>query len=96
MMDELHSNYSNDDEIEFIQKKTGFDMKFINFLLWQKYCYEMELGLWEYDIEKCIFCGDGPLLFKEISNKEFAEKIVCKNFSCEMVIGEDGLEKFGE
>lgn len=91
-LDKQHTSFSNDDEIRYIQDKTGYDFQFIDKLLWERYCYEMKNDYWEYNIDYCIKCGEGPLYFKEIPDIERGEKIVCKNCKYEMKIGRDGLE----
>lgn len=86
--------YSNDDEIEYIRKKTRFSWRFIDFVLWLRMCYEMEQGRWQYADKGCMNCGGGPLLIKEIPGVDFAEKVVCQKCGCEMVFGDNGLERF--
>lgn len=84
--------YSNDDQMENIQAKTGFDMNFIDLLLWYRHCYEMYLDMWIDDSEECIECRKGVLVYKEVEGELFMEKLVCKNCKAEMVRGENGLE----
>ena len=93
-MDFYCLNFSDDDEIRFIEDRTDFDEELIEFLLWQRYCYEMKLGLWEYDADSCIDCGDIPLVFKENSSKSYPEKLVCENCGCEMVIDGEELVRY--
>jgi len=93
-VNENRLNYSNDDEIEFIQDKIDLDYVFIELLLWFKYCFEMEKGNWAYDEAVCLNCNSGPLIFKEVKATDFMDKIVCQNCSYEMINGEKGLEKF--
>lgn len=93
-MCEQGCSFSNTDEMEFIRNKTGFNLDFIELLLWYKNCYEMALGMWEYDSEDCLNCGGGPLHFKEITGADYGEKLVCQECGFEMIIGEDGLEKY--
>ncbi len=95
-MEEMNCCYSNDDEMSFIKSKTSFDLSLIELILWHKYCFEMSLGMWEYDVENCIRCGGGPLHFKEIPGEDYVEKLVCQQCGNEMVIGEDRLEQFSE
>ena len=52
----------------------------------------MKNDCWEYNIDYCIKCGKGPLVFKEIPEVNRGEKIVCKNCQYEMLIGNDGLK----
>lgn len=96
MMIKQESNYSNDDEMAFIKEKTRLDLDFIDLILWQKNCYEMSLGMWEYDIEDCLNCEKGPLHFKEVPGKDYEDKIVCQECGFEMILGEDGLGKYND
>jgi len=88
-------DYSNDEEIDYIINKTGYKYEFIELVLWQKYVYEMEQGLWEYDAEPCVNCGSYDLQYREVEEIDFVDKIVCEECGYEMVIGENGLESFG-
>lgn len=47
-MDKQGRSYSNDEEYNFIAKKTGFDTELIEIILWHRYCYEMENDYWQY------------------------------------------------
>ena len=94
-MDIDMQDYSNDDEIDYIIKKTGFKYELIELILWQKYIDEMNQGRWEYDVEPCIKCGSYNLRLREIEDVDFADKIRCEQCGYEMVIGENGLESFG-
>ncbi|WP_133960345.1 hypothetical protein [Halanaerobium saccharolyticum] len=85
---------SNDEEINLIKIKSGHNFKFIEKVLWQRYCYEMKKGYWEYDVDVCLNCNNENLLFKEIPDTEYREKIVCQNCGYEMVIGPEGLKKY--
>lgn len=96
MMIKQECNYSNDDEMAFIKEKTRLDLDFIDLILWQKNCYEMSLGMWEYAMEDCLNCGKGPLHLKEVPGKDYEEKIVCQECGFEMILGEDGLEKYND
>ncbi len=93
-LDKVMSSYSNDEEINFIKKKTGYDFNFIEKVLWQRYCFEMEKGFWEYDGDICLNCNNEQLLFREIIDIEYGEKIVCQNCGFEMVLGSEGLEEY--
>lgn len=85
-------DYCNDEEVDYIIDKTGYEYEFIELVLWQKYIYEMNEGLWEYDVESCIKCNGDNLKFKEVEGVDFADKIVCEKCNCEMIIGKNGLE----
>ena len=91
-LDNQRFSYYREDEIKYIQKKTGYDFKLIDKLLWERYCFEMKNDYWEYNNESCINCGKGSLFFKENPDIKMGEKIVCKNCQYEMIIGKDGLE----
>lgn len=93
-LDQVIYPYSNDEEINFIKMKTGHDFNFIEKVLWQRYCYEMKKGYWEYDENVCLNCNNEKLLFKEIPDTKYGEKIVCQNCGYEMVIGPEGLEEY--
>jgi len=88
--------YSGDDEIGYIISKTGYEFEFVELLLWQKCCYEMMQGFWEYDAGDCIKCNSSKLLLKEVENVDFADKVVCQECGYEMIIGDDGLEPYEE
>jgi hypothetical protein len=93
---DLHlEGFSNDEEIGYIVDKTLYKYEFVELVLWQKYIYEMNQGLWEYDVQPCIDCGSSDLRFREVNGIDFADKIVCEECGCEMVIGDSGLELFG-
>lgn len=87
-------NYDSEDEVEYIREKTGLAIEFIDWVLWQKCCYEMELGLWEDVSNTCLNCGGSKLLIKEVIGEDFTDKIVCQDCGYEMTEGEIGLEKF--
>ena len=87
-------NYSNDDEINNIINKTVYGFKFVEILLWQKYCYEMIQGLWEYDDENCRNCNSSKLLLKEVEDVDFAEKVVCQECGYEMIMDDRGIEPY--
>jgi len=93
-LDKIIYPYSNDEEINFIKIKSGYDSDFIEKVLWQRYCYEMKKGYWIYDGDVCINCNNENLLFKEIPDIEYGEKIECQNCGYEMVIGPEGLEEY--
>ncbi|GAB6174191.1 hypothetical protein JCM15765_36690 [Paradesulfitobacterium aromaticivorans] len=82
------------DEIEYIEERTGLDTGLIELVLWQKTCYEMAQGQWEYDAGYCLSCGAGSLLMREIPGEDFGEKIVCPRCGTEMILGDSGLEKY--
>ena len=83
--------YTNDDEMSHIVNKTGYKTEFIDRILWQKYCYEMKQGIWEYNAEECIKCKGSKMLLKEVEDTEFADKVVCQECGYEMVFGDKGL-----
>jgi len=78
-MDKQSRSFSDDEEHGFIAKKTHAEPKIIEFVLWQKYCYEMENDYWHYSEGKCLKCGSDKLYIREVPEKDYAEKIVCKN-----------------
>ena len=89
---DLPYSYTDEQEWDYIHEKTGYNYDFIRLLLWERYCYEMDIGLWEYDNDICLNCKKGPLLFKEIPNVNHTEKLICENCGCDMQIGENGVE----
>lgn len=93
-LDQVMYPYSNDEEINFIKMKTGHDFNFVEKVLWQRYCYEMKKGMWIYNADICLNCNKEELIFREIIDVEYGEKIVCQNCGCEMVIGPEGLEEY--
>ncbi len=84
-MDNQHRSYSNDEEIDFIGKKTNFDYQLIELILWQRYCYEMENDYWEYPEGECENCRGGKLYIKEVPGKDYADKIICKKCGAEFI-----------
>ena len=84
-MDNQHRSYSNDEEIDFIKKKTDIDYHLIELVLWQRYCYEMENDYWEYPEGKCENCGSGKLYIKEVPGEDYADKIICKKCGTEYI-----------
>jgi hypothetical protein len=93
---DLHlQDYSNDEEIDYILDNTVYKYEFVELVLWQKYIYEMNEGLWEYNVEPCINCASSGLRFREIDGIDFADKIICEECGCEMVNCGNGLELFG-
>jgi hypothetical protein len=92
-VDENKLSFTNDDEIDYIQERTGLEYSFVDMLLNFKYCFEMENDYWRYDSEPCVDCNSFELFLKEATDIGFLEKVVCKNCGCEMYISENGLEK---
>lgn len=84
-MDNQHRSYSNDEEMDFIKKKTDIDYHLIELILWQRYCYEMENDYWEYPEGECENCGSGKLYIKEVPGKDYADKIICKKCGAEFI-----------
>jgi len=76
-MDKQRKDYSNDEETEYISEKTDLEGQLVEFILWQKYCFEMENDYWQYG-GTCKKCGSDKLYFKETPNEDFVERIVCK------------------
>lgn len=93
-MDKQGSGYSEDEEHNYITKKTGFDTELIELVLWQKCCYEMENDYWQYTEGRCLKCSSSNLYLREIPNFDYADKIVCKDCGAEFDRGSDGLIKF--
>lgn len=77
-------DYSNDEEFDFIQKRTGYSEELIEIILWQKCCYEMENDCWEYEGE-CSKCGSNRLYIKEVSNEDFSDQVICKECGTEFI-----------
>jgi len=88
------SYYSNDEEINYIIQNTGYSFNFIEKVLWERYCFEMEEGIWLYNADVCLSCSNEELVSKEIPDLEFGEKVVCQKCGFEMVIGPEGLEEY--
>lgn len=84
-MDKQHRSYSNDEEMDFIEKRTDIDHELIKLILWQRYCYEMENDYWEYPEGKCKKCGSSELYIKEVPGEDFADKIICKKCGTEYI-----------
>ncbi len=84
-MDAQRISYSNDDEYDFISNKTGYSTEVIEFILWQRYCYEMENYYWQYDEGKCRKCGSTELYIKEVPNEDFTDQIICKKCDTEFI-----------
>ena len=83
-MDARSMNYSNDEEFDFIQKRTCYSEELIEIILWQKCCYEMENDYWEYE-GKCSRCGSDKLYTKEVPNVDFADQVICKECGTEFI-----------
>ncbi|MCB2312072.1 DUF6155 family protein [Clostridium tagluense] len=83
-MDARCMDYSNDEEVDFISKRTGYSEKLIEIILWQKCCYEMENDYWEYE-GKCIKCGNSKLYIKEVHNVDFSDQVICKECETEFI-----------
>jgi len=84
-MDNQHRGYSNDEEMDFIKKKTDIDYHLIELILWQRYCYEMENDYWEYPEGKCENCGSSKLFVKEVPGEGYADMIICKECGTEFI-----------
>jgi hypothetical protein len=84
-MDKQHRSYSNDEEMDFIEKRTDIEHELIELILWQRYCYEMENDYWEYTEGKCKNCGSSELYIKEVPDEDFADKIICKKCGTEYI-----------
>ena len=83
-MDARCMNYSNNEEFDFIQKRTGYSLELIEIILWQKCCYEMENDYWEFEGE-CGKCGSDKLYIKEAPNEDFSDKVICKECGAEFI-----------
>ena len=57
-------DFSNDEEYDFILERTGYSFELVEFILWQRYCYEMKNDYWTYDRGKCNKCGSSELYLK--------------------------------
>lgn len=84
-MDAQGFGFSNDDEYDFIAERTGYSFELVEFILWQRYCYEMENDYWTYDREKCSKCCSSKLYIKEVPNVDFADKVICKMCGTEFI-----------
>ncbi|HEY8889670.1 MAG TPA: DUF6155 family protein [Clostridium sp.] len=84
IMDARCMDYSNDDEFDFISKRTGYSEELIEIILWQKCCYEMENDYWEYE-GKCSKCGNCKLYIKEVPNVDFGDQVICKECGTEFI-----------
>lgn len=82
-MDKQRRGYSNDEEYDFIARKTGFDIELIELVLWQRYCYEMENDYWQYTEGKCKKCRSNKLYLKEVPGEDYADRVVCKECGTE-------------
>ena len=78
-------SFSSDDEYDFIQERTGYSFELVEFILWQRYCYEMENDYWTYDRDKCRKCGSSELYLKEVPNVDFVDKVICKMCGTEFI-----------
>lgn len=78
-------SFSSDDEYDFIQERTGYSFELVEFILWQRYCYEMENDYWTYDRDKCRKCGSSELYLREVPNVDFADKVICKMCGTEFI-----------
>ncbi|MBC2579150.1 DUF6155 family protein [Clostridium sp. DJ247] len=84
-MEAQYIGYSNDDECDFISNTTGDDTELIEFILWQKCCYEMENDYWQYTEGKCRKCGSNELYIKEVPNLDFVDRVICKICGTEFI-----------
>ena len=55
-MDLQGFGFSNDDEYNYISERTGYSFELVEFICWQRHCYEMENDYWAYDTDKCSKC----------------------------------------
>ena len=78
-------DYSNDEEYDFISERTGYSFELVEFILWQKCCYEMENDYWTYERGKCNKCGSRELYLKEVPNEDFADRVICKRCGTEYI-----------
>ena len=60
-------------------------MELIEFILWQKCCYEMDNDYWQYSEGKCSKCGSHELYIKEVPSEDFANQVICKMCGTEFV-----------
>lgn len=84
-MDAQGFGFSSDDEYDFISERTGCSFELVEFILWQRYCYEMENDYWTYDRDKCSKCGSDELYLKEVPNEDFADRVICKMCGTEYI-----------
>jgi hypothetical protein len=84
-MEAQYSDYSNDDEYEFILNKTGYSYELIELILWQKSCYEMENDFWTYTAGRCSKCGSSELYLREVPDVDFADRVICKKCGTEFI-----------
>lgn len=84
-MDLQGFGFSNDDEYNFISERTGYSFELVEFILWQRYCYEMENDYWIYDRDKCSKCGSSELYLKEVPKEDFADRAICKRCGTEYI-----------
>ncbi|HEY5583179.1 MAG TPA: DUF6155 family protein [Ruminiclostridium sp.] len=84
-MDKQHRSYSNDEEYDYISKKTGIDTDLVELVLWQRCCLEMENDYWQYTEGQCSKCSSNKLYIKEIPNEDFADMVVCKLCGTEFI-----------
>ena len=84
-MDAQGFDFSNDDEYDFIAERTEYSYELVEFILWQRYCYEMENYYCTYNRTKCSKCGSSELYLKEVPNVDFADQVVCKKCGTEFI-----------
>jgi len=84
-MDVQFSNYSNDDEYNFISNKTAYSIELIELILWQRCCYEMDNDCLKYTNGKCSKCGSSELYTREVPNEDFQDQVICKKCGTEFM-----------
>lgn len=84
-MDLQGFGFSSDDEYNFISERTGYSFELVEFILWQRYCYEMENDYWTYNRGKCSKGGSSELYLKEVPNEDFADRVLCKRCGTEYI-----------
>lgn len=77
-------SYSNDNEYDFIARKTKYSTELIELILWQRCCYEMDKDYWTFE-GKCKSCGSSELYIKEVPNEDFADQVICKKCGTEFI-----------
>ena len=94
IMNKSYQSFSNDEEYNYISGKTGDSFRLVEFVLWQRYCYEMEHDYWKYNTgSQCKKCNSSELYLKEVPDTDFADRIVCRKCGAEFDNSIDGLEE---
>ncbi len=86
--------FSDKEEMNFIKDKTGYSIELIEKILWERHCFEMKEGIWEYNVDVCLKCDSSHLLLREAPDVEYGEKVVCQKCGFEMMLGVEGLEPY--